>query len=819
MKVSLNIVKSLVSIDLPPVDQLVQRINERLGGVEDIIELGPKYKDAKIVKVIECDKHPNADKLSLCKIDTGAGDLVQVVCGANNVRSGMWAVWLPPHSVVPSTYDDVEPFVLSARELRGEMSNGMLASARELAIGDDHKGIVDITEQDVPEGVVLQPGVNFAQVFGLDDTIIDIENKMFTHRPDLFGQLGVAREIAGIFGNQFASPSWYREEQQFNSLESDTLQLDVTNEASDKVPRFMAVALKDVGVNPSPLWLQIEIVRMGGKPINSIVDATNYIMLMTAQPVHAYDYDKLRGQKIGVRMARAGETIKLINGKTYELTGEDIVIVDGEGVIGLGGVMGGLDSEVTAETKNIVLEVATFDMYSIRKTSMRHGLFTDAVTRFNKGQSSRQNAAVLAQLMTMVGGQQASHVYDIAAPRHGTMNDTPSFIGIDFINERLGLELTESEIVKILHCVEFGFCSSCGEDDPSLLHLQQIPFWRMDIENPEDVVEEIGRLYGFDLLPRALPLSPMKPTPKNVVRQAKQAIRQSLVGAGANEVLTYSFVHENILTRAEQDATQAFRLSNALSPDLQYYRLSVLPSLLDKVHPNIKSGHDEFALFEIGKGHNKKYHGDDDEGLPSEMNFVDLVYASKKPQAGAAFYHVRRLLDALAKDMRCQFVYKPVTESLDYPVTAPFDLERSALIETADGVFIGMVGELKQSVVRGFKLPEYTAAATLDLEGLVRSVSEASQNYRPLSRYPSVSQDVSIKVGNDQAYEVVRERVASVIATSALDVEIAPVSIYQAEVSPEIKTVTLRLTFTSHEKTLSDKDIAPYVKEIEKLGL
>ncbi|OYW84964.1 hypothetical protein B7Z17_03150, partial [Candidatus Saccharibacteria bacterium 32-49-10] len=300
MKVSLNIVKSLVSIDLPPVDQLVQRINERLGGVEDIIELGPKYKDAKIVKVIECDKHPNADKLSLCKIDTGAGDLVQVVCGANNVRSGMWAVWLPPRSVVPSTYDDVEPFLLSARELRGEMSNGMLASARELAIGDDHNGIVDITEQDVPEGVVLQPGVNFAQVFGLDDTIIDIENKMFTHRPDLFGQLGVAREIAGIFGNQFASPSWYREEQQFNSLESDTLQLDVTNEASDRVPRFMAVVLKDVGVNPSPLWLQIEIVRMGGKPINSIVDATNYIMLMTAQPVHAYDYDKLRGQKIGV---------------------------------------------------------------------------------------------------------------------------------------------------------------------------------------------------------------------------------------------------------------------------------------------------------------------------------------------------------------------------------------------------------------------------------------------------------------------------------------------------------------------------------------
>ena len=193
MKVSLNIVKSFIETELPAVDELVQRINERLGGVENIIDLNAKYKDAKIVRVVECEKHPDADKLSLCQVDAGTGELVQVVCGAPNVHANMWAVWLPPESVVPATFDDAEPFVLGARELRGKMSNGMLASARELAIGDDHNGIIDITKSDIPSGAELVAGASFAKVFGLDDTIIEIENKMFTHRPDCFGQLGVAR--------------------------------------------------------------------------------------------------------------------------------------------------------------------------------------------------------------------------------------------------------------------------------------------------------------------------------------------------------------------------------------------------------------------------------------------------------------------------------------------------------------------------------------------------------------------------------------------------------------------------------------------------
>jgi phenylalanyl-tRNA synthetase beta chain len=251
-----------------------------------------------------------------------------------------------------------------------------------------------------PTSEEVKPGASFAKVYGLDDTIIDIENKMFTHRPDLFGQLGVAREIAGSLGHQFTSPEWYLSAPEFEVVEG--LELEVFNEAIEKVPRFMAVAMKDIEVKQSPLWLQCALVAMGSKPINNIVDVTNYIMLLTAQPVHAYDYDKLRGRKLGVRMAANGEKADLLNGKTYELTEDDIVIVDGEGVGGLGGIMGGGNSEVSADTKNIVLEVANFDMYTVRKSSMRHGVFTDALTRFNKGQSPLQNDRVLHLLMMSI---------------------------------------------------------------------------------------------------------------------------------------------------------------------------------------------------------------------------------------------------------------------------------------------------------------------------------------------------------------------------------------------------------------------------------
>ena len=830
MKVSLNIIKQLINFELPPVDELVARVNQQLGGVEEVIDLNAKYGGARIVRVVECAKHPDADRLSVTKIDDGRAvadvprddnGLVQVVCGAPNVHADMWVIWLPPKSTVPASFDDDEPFVLGARPLRGVLSQGMLAAADELAIGTDHEGIVEIRERDVPAGVELTAGARFAETLGLDDYVLDIENKMFTHRPDCFGQLGVAREIAGIFHQQFASPEWYKSVQQFTGAEG--LDLTVTNDAPELVPRFMAVAIRDVTVQPSPLWLQCQLVAMGGKPINNIVDATNYIMLITAQPTHAYDYNKLRGHKLEARMARDGEKVSLLNGKEYELTSDDIVIADGEGVIGLAGIMGGADTEVSSDTKNIVLECANFDMYALRRTAMRHGIFTDALTRFNKGQSPLQNAAVLKRLMSMVGGVQASEVFDLKQ-FDDWLDDyfdgkyTPANIDIDskFINERLGLGLSDDDICDLLNSVEI---KSHGPEEELDYICIQSPFWRTDLELSEDIVEEAGRLYGFDKLPRQLPMRSIKPAPRNPRRQLKQAIRQSLSHAGANEVLTYSFVHERVLKNAEQDPSRAYRLSNALSPDLQYYRTSVLPSLLDKVHANIKAGHDEFMLFEIGKIHDKELPLND-ENLPSEQTFVDGVYASKKPRAGAPFYKARKLVDRLLADLNVEADFVKIAE-LDADVPAPFDGQRSAWIVAKNGDKLGIVGELSQTARRNFKLPDYTAAFSLDIEKLQDNLAENREyNYRPLSRFPSISQDISLRSSVEISHnELLRTVRQCLDGSENLHCQIQTLGVYQPKDDATIKTVTFRLTFTSYQQTLTDAEVKPIMDNIATAAL
>lgn len=847
MKVSLNLIKQLINFELPPVGELVARVNQQLGGVEEVIDLNAKYGGARIVRVVECTKHPDADRLSVTKIDDGGvvadvprdeNGLVQVVCGAPNVHADMWAIWLPPQSTVPASFDDDEPFVLDARPLRGVLSQGMLAAADELDIGTDHEGIVEIHEHDVPVGVELTAGASFAEAFGLDEYVLDIENKMFTHRPDCFGQLGVAREIAGIFHQQFTSPEWYNVIQEFTS--GDGLELEIFNEATEVVPVFSAVAIKDIEVQPSPLWLQCQLVAMGGKPINNIVDATNYMMFMTAQPTHAYDYDKLRGHKLEARLARDGEKVSLLNGKEYELTTDDIVIADGEGVIGLAGIMGGADTEVSSDTKNIVLECANFDMYALRRTAMRHGIFTDALTRFNKGQSPLQNAAVLKQLMSMVGGVQASEVFDKRNDRLMVMQhdsqvtfgsagketisifDWGAVTGVlvlesTFVNERLGTEFSPQEICRILKNVEI---KAHEEPEPNMPYQFEViaPFWRTDLELPEDIVEEVGRLYGFDKLPRQLPMRSIKPAPRNPRRQLKQAIRQSLSRAGANEVLTYSFVHERVLKNAEQDPSRAYRLSNALSPDLQYYRTSVLPSLLDKVHANIKAGHDEFMLFEIGKIHDKELPLTD-ENLPSEQTFVDGVYASKKPRAGAPFYKARKLVDRLLADINVEDDFVKIVES-DADIPAPFDGQRSAWIVAKNGDKLGIVGELSQTVRRNFKLPDYTAAFSLDIEKLQVCLTENREhNYRPLSRYPSTTRDISLKMQSAVDYASVyacAEEVAK--KHRELQIGITPIAIYQPKDDNSTKTVTLSVKFTSAERTLADKDTAPIIEEIAAMA-
>jgi len=801
MKVSINEIKQLGYADIValPVEQLVEKIGAQLGTVEDIEDLGAKYQGVVVAKVVSCDGHPNADRLHVCKVDDGGkvkgverdeNGYVQVVCGAPNVREGLLVAWLPPGSTVPETYHHEAPFVLDARELRGVVSNGMLASPKELALGDSHEGILEIDAD-------AKPGQPFADVYHLADHVIDIENKMFTHRPDCFGLLGVARELAGIQGKAFKSPDWYADTPNFTAGEG--LALEVENDIPETVPRFMALAMDSIEVKPSPLWLQTTLLRLGSRPINNVVDVTNYLMLITGQPLHAYDYDKVATGKLGVRYAKAGEKLALLNGKEVTLTDQDILVTDGKKGVGLGGVMGGADTEVDDTTKRIIVEVANFNMYAVRKVSMRHGLFTDAVSRFNKGQSPLQNDRVLTKatelFAELANAKPASHVID-----HGDALKSMAAVKVtsEFINARLGLSLSVKDMTKLLSNVEFAVESKGDELKVSP------PFWRTDIEIPEDIVEEIGRLYGYDRLPRELPMRSLKPADKNPLFMLKQSVRESLSRAGANEVLTYSFVHENLLKRAGQDKEEAFQLLNALSPDLQYYRLNILPSLLDKIHGNIKAGHEEFALFELGKTHNAKHHSSDDNGLPKELNTLDLVYAAtaKVGLQGSAYFKVKRLLTQLASDLGFELVFTPMKGDEEFSTVKPFDTARSAFV-TVKGtdLHLGIVGEFKQSVAKNFKLPKHAAGLIVALDNLLIATGNSS-DYSPLSRFPGTERDVTFSVANGLQFAELEQAVQQAATNESLDIIATATGIYRPEDS-ERKNVTFKLSLTDLNKTIT----------------
>lgn len=809
MKLSLNWVKKHTTIAVPPTE-LIAKIGAQIGAIEHTVNWGERYRGVVVVRIAKVSPHPNADRLHIVEIDDATatqaadrlpGGHVQVVCGAPNVREGLRVAWIPPGVTVPATYDDSEPFVLDARPLRGVVSNGMLASPKELGLSDDHDGILELPD-DTP------PGLPFASLYDLDDHIIDIENKMFTHRPDCFGQLGVAREIAGIQNIPFHSPDWYTERPQLPGGEG--LQLKVRNEVPGLAPRYMAVAFDNVKVQPSPLWLQSELYRLGARPVNNVVDLTNYLMLTTGQPLHAFDFDKVAGggdsATIVVRKPHANEQIVLLDGKTITPHKDAVLICNEQQPLALGGVMGGAYSEISPATTRIILEVATFDMYAIRRTSMAHGIFTDAVTRFSKGQSPAQNAAVLAYAADMlVQHFNAGRVASPVADEYPNPLVVPQIeLTSRFINERLGASFDTQTIADMLRGVEWDV-----EQTETNLRVKP-PFWRMDIAIPEDIVEEIGRLYGFSNLPVTLPTRDLTPVHPDLMLGFKSRIRAILARAGANELQTYSFVHGALLQKAGQDMTQAYKLRNAISPDLQYYRVSVTPGLLEKIHPNIRRGYRQFALFELGKVHHKARLDEHEPDLPAEDPRVALVVAADAKAAadypGAPFYQAKYLLGYLVGVLGLTVKYRPLEQD-DVPPewAAPFEPARSAAVVIGQQV-VGVVGEYRQQVQRSFKLPEFAAGFELDTSLLHRTVSSGSP-YAPGSQFPGLGQDVCFAVAMHVTYAQLYAAVIDGLPHDKLmDIRVNPVDIYQRTGAADQKQITLHIHLQHHQRTLTSKE-------------
>lgn len=793
-------------------DELVKLIGSRLVEVESISHIGEKYKAARFVRVVSAVKIPESDHLSLVKIDDNKAldidrdetGLIQVVCGASNVSDGMITVWLPPESVVPETYNSKNPTTLSVRDIKGNKSYGMLASAKELDLSDNHEGILDIKDP-------VEVGILVSDYLELDDFVLEIENKSLTHRPDAFGVIGFARDISGILSKQFHSPDWLTIQA---SNDDNLVEMVRVNIAGPDISKnYSAVVLSNFDTTQTtPIKIQSLLQRVGVRPINPIVDATNYAMLVSAQPLHAFDYDKIvsiagENPEIIVRQADDGEELELLDGSIVLLSTEDIVISAGGKAIGLAGAMGGKNTAVDENTKSILLESATFNLYKMRSTQMRHGIFTEAITRFTKGQPAELCRPVLDYACSLISEWTGAKVISkITTASQSIEPNNQISVYTNKLNEVLGTSFTKQDIITTLSNIEWSVESI---DDNLTV---KAPFWRTDIHIVEDVYEEVGRLNGFDNIVPVLPTRSLKPVRQYEFDVFRQKIRKSLARIGASEVLTYSFVHGSILTNASIDISNSYKVINAISPDLQYYRQSLIPSLIQLIHPNIKAGYDRFSLFEINKVHAKSF-SFDDTNVPVESNNLGIVVASRNKLDVDAYYQAIRELGYVMNSINSEFSIESIEGEEDLNIlTRPFEPKRSGKIKV-NGQAVGVIGEFNQNAISKFKLPESSAGIEINLDKLFEFYNKTA-NYIPISKYPGTFRDVCLRVKSDLPYSVLLEAIEKSLPTNDISIKLTVTNIYQDAFDSPTKNVTFRLNFEPFDKTLTANEANQLLSQI-----
>ena len=816
MIISLNWLKKFTKIDMP-VEDLATLIGARLVELEKVIDFGKKYQDALIVKVVDAKKLEGSDHLNITKIDDGGvtknvdrddAGLIQVVCGAPNIKSGQLVVWLPPESIVPFTFGQPDQFVLGIRQMRGATSVGMIASSFELGLSDDHDGILELDTE-------ATPGTLFADAYELTDYLLDIENKSLTHRPDCFGIIGFAREVAAIQGNKFVTPDWLMQlDAPIDNDIDNEVALDAKIDDVSLSDRYQAIVMSGAdSKKKSPFYIQTYLSRVGVRPINAVVDVTNYLMMLTGQPLHAFDYDKLIGVNGGqadihVRVGREKETLKLLDGKSIELTSDDIVIASGETAIGLAGAMGGANTAIDENTQRIIIESATFNLYKLRSTQMRHGIFSEAITRFTKGQPAELTAPVLlAAVHLMEKWSGAKRISKIAEDYPGKKSQASIKVTAETINNILGSTFTSKEITDTLRNVEFTVEES---DDNSLL--VTAPYWRADIHIVEDIAEEIGRINGFDNIKVALPNRDFTAVLPNEFDVFRNKIRDILVRAGANEVVTYSFVHGDTINKTLQDTSNSYRIVNSISPRLQYYRQSLSPSLLELVHPNIKQGFDSFAVFELNKVH-KKASGLDIDGVPVETDMLALVITNSDKHLDNQYFEAKHIFDYLCKSLGVKAEYEMLGDMSDGPLSSPFEGKRTAVVSFNGAKPIGLVGEYKKSVNKDFKLPDNTAGFEVNTQLLFEAAKNIGNGYTPVSRYQSVERDICFKTSTDIIYKQIIESAQASLKNMPVNFDIMPIDIYQPK-DGLTKNTTIRVSLASSDHALSSEEVSGYVNDI-----
>lgn len=824
MIISVNWLKKFVP-DLPEIDELSKLIGARLVEIESIENLNEKYKDVVIARVISAKKVEGSDHLNLCKIDDGGkrdgverdeNGFIQVVCGAPNVREGLFVAWLPPKAIVPETFGG-ENFQLSARKLMGNMSNGMIASLRELGLGDEHNGILEISPEAFENG--LQAGGSFAEKFELNDYLLEVENKSLTHRPDCFGIIGFAREVAGILGQKFIEPDFIRG-LGFKTQSDKTVEVEIRN--PEICERYTAAIfdVSDILKNPNLTLEKTYLLRSGMRPIDAITDLANELMLKTGQPLHTFDFDKLveingsENVKMTVRKAFENEELELLDGRKIKMSQNDIVIATGENgknAVALAGAMGGKSTEIDENTTRILVESATFNLYNLRNTQMRHGIFSEAITRFTKGVPEMMSRKVLdlfgVQLLAL-GGKPLSEVVDSNGDFY--YNKTEISVSKDKINQILGTDFSNEEIQQTLENV--GILAKYENSETFM-----IPFWRNDLHIEEDLIEEVGRLNGYDNIKLQLPKRTFRAVKKAKIDLLQSEIREILVASGANEILTYTFVHGDLLEKAGQDPKNAYKIVNSISPELQYYRQTLTPSLLSKVNQNIRAGFSEFAIFEMNKI-TEKMLGLNEENVPFEQKKLAFVYTKNKGEN--AFFEAKNYAEFLFKKLglKVEFVKFDLSKS---PLSTEFEPKRSALIKISDSEgekILGVIGEFKKKIQKALKLPESTAGFELDLGILLENIGRTNVKIKAFSKFQSVERDISINVDETRQFAEIFgifENISSEFRN--VEIETLPIDIFNN--GDGTKNISIRFKITPFEKTLNGDEIRDIMQKIEEKAI
>ncbi|MDE2801936.1 MAG: phenylalanine--tRNA ligase subunit beta [Chloroflexota bacterium] len=779
MNVPLSWLRAYVDVDMP-VEQLAHRLTMagiEVGGVERI----GGWNECYVGHVLDVGPHPNADRLRLCTVDIG-GERLQVVCGAPNVAEQQKIAFAKVGATLFNTHSGkVEP--LKAAKIRGVTSEGMICSVLELGIGEEHDGIL-VLPDDAPTGTPL------AEYLG--DTVLELE--VTANRPDCFSVLGVAREVAAFSGTQVAEPDagYPGDGAPVESLAS------VEIEDPALCARYTAALLTGVSIGPSPDWLQERLTRAGQRPINNIVDVTNYVMLETGQPLHAFDFDKVAERRIIVRQARPGEKHVTLDGVERELAPPMVVIADPEKAVGLGGVMGGANTEVTEETNTILLESASFHPFNTRRTADELKLRTEASLRFEKGWRQGLPPVGLRRavklMLEVAGGVAARGIIDVYPDRPEPRVITLTAARMEKV---LGVTVPMADAARTLTSLGIA-CRMMGDDALEV----EAPPWRADITIEDDLVEEVVRVIGYDDVPTAPLAAPIPLSTPDTAQAVKEEVRDLLASIGMQEVITYSMVSEHALELAYRGAeppAPPMRAFNPISSEHECLRTSLRPGLPRTLAANQRHEGVPQWYFEVGKEF--IFTGD---GLPDERQKAAGVLSGPGAQASwaaaeatAGFYDAKGVVEAL-----CDRVgVTPSFEPLDDPFYHP---GRAATI-AAGGQRIGELGEVHPEALDAFDVRgEGAVYFEVDMAALTEAVPQSARRFRSISVYPEALRDLALVVGMD----VPADRVRAIIEQHPLVARATLFDVYAGEqVGADVRSLAYRVSFQAADRTLTAEEV------------